>query len=59
MEVSESSNVTPIYSEITVDPVNTARSFNMAFLLSPNDGALTAQTCTPAWSLLTIKFVNG
>jgi hypothetical protein len=48
MEVSESSNVTPIYSEITVDPVNTARSFNMAFLLSPNDGALTAQTCTPA-----------
>ncbi|HRI35296.1 MAG TPA: hypothetical protein PLD02_16220 [Saprospiraceae bacterium] len=44
---------------MTVDPVKTAMSLRIAFLLSPNDGALTAHTCTPAWSLFTIKFVNG
>ena len=44
MVKSESSRVTPISSEITVDPVKTAISFNIALRLSPNDGALTAQT---------------
>jgi hypothetical protein len=41
---SLSSKLTPTYSEITVDPVNIARSFKIAFLLSPKEGALTAQT---------------
>lgn len=41
---SESSRVIPRSSEITVEPVNTAISLRIAFLLSPNDGALTAQT---------------
>lgn len=31
----------------------------MAFLLSPKDGALTAQTWRPAWSLFTIKLAKG
>jgi hypothetical protein len=31
----------------------------MAFLLSPKDGALTAQTCNPACILLTIKLASG
>lgn len=56
---SESSKLTPIYSDITVDPVRQAISLRIAFLLSPNDGALTAHTWTPAWSLLTIRFVKG
>lgn len=56
---SESSSVTPTYSEITVAPVKTAISFKIAFLLSPNEGALIAHTWMPAWSLFTIKFVNG
>jgi hypothetical protein len=56
---SESSKVIPTSSETTVAPVRTAKSLRMAFLLSPKDGALTAQTWTPAWILLTIKLVNG
>ncbi len=44
---------------MTVAPVKTARSFKIAFLLSPNDGALTAHTWRPAWTLFTIKLVNG
>lgn len=56
---SLSSKVIPTYSEITVDPVRIAISFRIALRLSPNDGALTAQTCNPPWILFTIKFVNG
>lgn len=41
---SESSSVTPTYYEITVAPVKTAISFKIAFLLSPNEGALIAHT---------------
>ena len=59
IETSESSKVTPMSSEITVDPVRTAISLRIAFLLSPNEGALMAQTWTDAWSLLTIIFVSG
>lgn len=40
----ESSRVTPTYYEITVAPVKQAISFKIAFLLSPNEGAFTAQT---------------
>jgi nitrate reductase beta subunit len=36
-------------------PVITAMSWSMAFLLSPNPGALTAQTFIPPLSLLTIS----
>jgi hypothetical protein len=51
--------VTPTSSEMTVEPVKMAISFNMAFLLSPKDGALTAHTCNPAWILFTIKLARG
>lgn len=44
IDSSESSNVMPTSSEMTVEPVSVAISFKIAFLLSPNDGALTAQT---------------
>lgn len=49
--ISLSSNLRPTYSEMTVPPMETAISFNWAFLLSPNDGALTAQTFNPPLSL--------
>jgi hypothetical protein len=41
---SESYKVTPTYSEMTVEPVRTAISLRIAFLFSPKEGALTAQT---------------
>jgi hypothetical protein len=59
MVTSALSKLTPTSSLITVAPVNTAISFNIAFLLSPKDGALTAQTLIPALILLTIKLANG
>mmetsp|Transcript_40584 Transcript_40584/g.98017 ORF Transcript_40584/g.98017 Transcript_40584/m.98017 type:complete len:208 (-) Transcript_40584:429-1052(-) len=49
----------PISSEITVPPVRRPRSCIVAFLLSPNPGAFTAQTLMPARSLLTTKVASA
>jgi len=46
-----SSNFNPISSVTTVPPIETAISLSYAFLLSPNDGALTAHTFNPPLSL--------
>ena len=59
IEESESSNVIPTSYDTTVAPVRIAISFKIALRLSPNDGAFTAQTWTPACNLLTIKLANG
>lgn len=51
--------MTPTSYEMTVEPVKMAISFKIAFLLSPKDGAFTAQICNPAWILFTIKLARG
>jgi hypothetical protein len=45
------SSVNPKSSVITVPPVKTAISYKIAFLLSPNAGALTATTLSPPLNL--------
>lgn len=45
--------------ELTSAPVRTARSSKLAFLLSPNPGALIAHTLSPAWCLLRISIANA
>mmetsp|Transcript_2205 Transcript_2205/g.3760 ORF Transcript_2205/g.3760 Transcript_2205/m.3760 type:complete len:336 (-) Transcript_2205:570-1577(-) len=54
-----SSNLPPTSSEINVVPVRTARSFMMAFLLSPKPGALTAATLSPPRSLFTMSIAKA
>mmetsp|Transcript_46886 Transcript_46886/g.114360 ORF Transcript_46886/g.114360 Transcript_46886/m.114360 type:complete len:202 (-) Transcript_46886:496-1101(-) len=44
---------------MTVPPVNSARSCMVALRLSPNPGALTAQTLIPARSLFTTNVANA
>lgn len=53
------SKVNPISSEITVPPVKMAISFNIAFLLSPKAGALTAQTFNPPLNLFKTKVAKA
>lgn len=53
------SKVNPISSEITVPPVKIAISFNIAFLLSPKAGALTAQTFNPPLNLFKTKVAKA
>ncbi len=49
------SNLNPLSSETTVPLVNMAISSSIAFLLSPNPGALTADTFKAPLILLTTK----
>ena len=49
----------PRSSEMTVPPVSTAISSNIAFLLSPNPGALTAATFNPPFNRLITKVANA
>mmetsp|Transcript_46680 Transcript_46680/g.135883 ORF Transcript_46680/g.135883 Transcript_46680/m.135883 type:complete len:233 (-) Transcript_46680:802-1500(-) len=49
-----SSSLRPVSSLMSSAPVSTAMSWSKAFLWSPKPGALTAATCNPPRSLLTI-----
>ena len=49
----------PLSSEITVPPVRIAISSNIAFLLSPNPGALTAAIFKEPLNLLTTKVARA
>ena len=49
----------PLSSEITVPPVKIAISSSIAFLLSPNPGALTAAIFNAPLSLLTTKVAKA
>ncbi|SGA32435.1 Uncharacterised protein [Chlamydia abortus] len=53
------SSFIPSSSLINWPPVKIAMSSNIAFLLSPNPGALTAHTLNPARSLLTTKVAKA
>ena len=53
------SSFRPVSSEITVPPVKIAISSNIAFLRSPNPGALTANTLTIPRSLLTTSVARA
>ena len=53
------SRLSPTSSEITVPPVNIAISSNIAFLLSPNPGALTATTLTTPLMLFTTRVASA
>ena len=53
------SSFIPKSSEITCPPVNIAMSSNIAFLLSPKPGALTATTFKPPLNLLTTKVASA
>ncbi len=53
------SSLIPRSSEITCPPVRIAISSNIAFLLSPNPGALTATTFNPPLSLFTTKVAKA
>ena len=53
------SNLIPKSSEITCPPVRMAISSNIAFLLSPKPGALTATTFKPPLSLFTTKVASA
>ena len=53
------SNLIPRSSEITCPPVRIAISSNIAFLLSPNPGALTATTFRPPLNLFTTKVAKA
>ena len=52
------SRLIPASSEIYCPPVTTAISCIVAFLLSPNDGALTTHTLRFPFNLFTIKLVR-
>ena len=56
---SDFSRVNPMSSETTVAPVKAAISLSIAFLLSPNAGALTAQTFNPPLNLLRTKVASA
>jgi hypothetical protein len=58
-DVSDYSRVSPISSEIRVDPVDTAMSYIVFLLLSPKPGDLTAQTLSPPLSLLTTRVARA
>ena len=53
------SNDSPTSSEITVPPVRIAISSSIAFLLSPNPGALHAAALTMPLKLFTTKVANA
>ena len=53
------SNENPLSSEITVPPVKIAISSNIAFLRSPNPGALTAAIFKEPLNLFTTKVANA
>ena len=53
------SRVNPRSSDITVPPVRIAISSNIAFLRSPNPGALTAAILSEPLSLLTTNVANA
>ena len=53
------SRLNPTSSEITVPPVRIAMSSNIAFLLSPKPGALTATTFTTPLILLTTRVASA
>ena len=53
------SNVNPLSSEITVPPVRIAISSSIAFLLSPNPGALTAAIFNEPLNLLTTSVAKA
>ena len=53
------SNEKPLSSEITVPPLRIAISSSIAFLLSPNPGALTAAIFNPPLSLLTTRVAKA
>ena len=53
------SNLSPFSSLITVAPVNTAISSNIALRRSPNPGAFTAHIFKPARKRLTTKVVSA
>lgn len=53
------SNDTPAYYEMYYPPVNIAISCIIAFLFSPNDGALTTQILRLLLSLLMINVVKS
>ena len=53
------SNLNPLSSEITVPLVKIAISSSIAFLLSPNPGAFTAQTFSAPLILFTTKVDNA
>ena len=53
------SSLIPRSSEITCPPVKIAISSSIAFLLSPNPGALTAQTFNPPLNLFTTKVARA
>ena len=53
------SSVSPTSSDMTVPPVNIAISSSIAFLLSPNPGALHAAALTIPLKLLTTRVANA
>ena len=53
------SKVKPLSSEITVPPVKIAISSSIAFLLSPNPGALTAAIFNEPLSLFTTRVARA
>ena len=53
------SRVKPLSSEITVPPVKIAISSNIAFLLSPNPGALTAAIFREPLNLFTTSVARA
>jgi hypothetical protein len=59
MPMSALSSDRPTSSEMTVPPVRTAISCRFDLRLSPNPGALTAQTLRPPRSLFTISVARA
>ena len=59
MDTSTFSSLCPRSSDTTVAPVSAAMSARLALRLSPNPGALTAATLSPARSLLTIRVASA
>ena len=53
------SSLNPLSSEITVPPVRIAISSSIAFLLSPNPGALTAAIFKAPLSLFTTRVASA